>query len=274
VDNADVAAALRRAADLLEVGGATTHRVRAYRNAADTVDALDGPVAGIAARGRDALVELPAIGDRLAGAIAEIVDRGTFGLLSRLEGETSAEDLLGTVPGIGPRLAARIHQELGIDTLEELELAAHDGRLSTLPGIGPRRLAAIADGAAAILRRRGRRLAHARRHGPSSETPSVDLLLELDAEYRRLAEAGTLRTIAPRRFNPERRRWLPIWHTDRDGWEFDVLFSNTARAHALGRTSDWVVIYWTRDGHEGQCTVVSDRRGRRVVRGLEAVAPR
>jgi hypothetical protein len=270
VDNEDVAAALERAADLLEVGDASTHRIRAYRNAARTVRGLDRPVASIAARDRRALVELPGIGERLAGAIVEIVERGTFGLLSRLEGETAPEDLLSTVPGIGARLSARIHEELEITTLEELELAAHDGRLQALPGIGPRRLAAIRDGVAAILRRRGRRFAHAQPR--VAVRPGVELLLGIDAEYRRLASEGALRLIAPRRFNPERKRWLPIWHTEREGWEFDVLFSNTARAHALGKTDDWVVIYWSRAGSEQQCTVVTDHRGRRVVLGVESAA--
>ena len=79
--------------------------------------------------------------------------------------------------------------------------------------------------------------------------------------------------IAPRRFNPEGRAWLPILHTHREGWEMTALFSNTARAHEMGRTQDWVVIFYTRDGNEGQCTIVNETHGplfgRRVVRGRE-----
>lgn len=81
------------------------------------------------------------------------------------------------------------------------------------------------------------------------------------------------RTIAPRRFNPDKKAWLPILHTERGPWSFTALFSNTARAHQLGTTDDWVVIYFERDGREGQCTVVTERpgprAGRRVVRGRE-----
>ena len=55
------------------------------------------------------------------------------------------------------------------------------------------------------------------------------------------------------------------------------MFSNTARAHQLGRTGDWVVVYAARDGHEDQCTVVTEyqgpRAGRRVVRGREEETP-
>ena len=63
-------------------------------------------------------------------------------------------------------------------------------------------------------------------------------------------------------------------HTERDGWSFTALFSNTARAHELGTTGDWVILYYERDGDEDQCTVVTERHGplsgRRVVRGREA----
>ena len=79
--------------------------------------------------------------------------------------------------------------------------------------------------------------------------------------------------MVPRRFNPSGTAWLPILHAERGGWSFTALFSNTARAHALGRTNDWVVIFCERDGVERQCTVVTEitgpLRGRRVVRGRE-----
>jgi hypothetical protein len=102
----------------------------------------------------------------------------------------------------------------------------------------------------------------------------VATLLAVDADYRERSARGALRPIAPRRFNPERKAWLPILHTERDGWHFTALFSNTARAHELGRTRDWVVLFYERDGDSGQCTVVTEFRGplagRRVVRGREA----
>lgn len=113
-------------------------------------------------------------------------------------------------------------------------------------------------------------------HGPESSppSPSVDLILEVDAQYRYLVSAGKLRTITPRRFNPDHKRWLPILHFEQGGWSFTALYSNTARAHELGRTHDWVVIYYEREGHEAQCTVVTEihghLKGKRVVRGREA----
>jgi len=64
-----------------------------------------------------------------------------------------------------------------------------------------------------------------------------------------------------------------VLHTEREGRSFTALFSNTARAHELGLERDWVILYHERDGHEDQCTVVTERHGplagRRVVRGRE-----
>jgi len=284
--NEEVAEVLERVADLLEAQDANPWRVRAYRGAAATVRGLEQPVAELLARqGREALEQLPGIGRSIAAVAAEYATTLRCGLLERLEGQVAPEDLFTTVPGLGEELAARIHRELGVETLEELELAAHDGRLEQVPGIGPRRARGVRDALAGILSRSARRRARHRRwletrgHAPSGtgevagERPSVELLLAVDAEYRRRAEAGELRTIAPRRFNPEGRAWLPVWHTEKEGWQFTALYSNTARAHELGATGDWVVIYWERDGHEDQCTVVTARRGpwagHRVVRGRE-----
>jgi putative hydrolase len=109
--------------------------------------------------------------------------------------------------------------------------------------------------------------------------PSVELVLAIDADYRKKAEAGELQKIAPRRFNPDEKAWLPLMHTTRDGWKFTALFSNTAQAHKLNKTDDWVVIYYEPEQvnanvREQQNTVVTETRGalegQRVVRGRES----
>ena len=104
--------------------------------------------------------------------------------------------------------------------------------------------------------------------------PPVDLILDVDREYREKAEAGKLALIRPRRFASDEGASLPIFHTQRGDWHFTALYSNTPRAHELGRTRDWVVIYFHADSEpEGQCTVVTEHfgplRGLRVVRGRE-----
>lgn len=279
-DNEDIADPLERIALLLEEQNADRYRVRAYRRAADIVRRHPESVARIAdEQGIDALVQLPGIGRSIGGAIRELVATGRIALLERLEGQVSPEDLFCTVSGIGEDLAHAVHEKLGIESLEELELAAHDGRLETVPGFGPRRVAGVRDALAGILSRSSRRRARQRhwdehhQRPRQHERPSVAELLDADAEYQRRAAAGELRLIAPRRFNPDHEAWLPVLHTRRGDWEMNVMYSNTARAHELGRTHDWVVIYYERDGQEDQCTVVTEPRGplagRRVVRGRE-----
>jgi putative hydrolase len=268
--NVEIAEKLEEAAALLASQGVNPFRVRAYRRGADAVRRLPVPASEIlAARGVDGLREVPGIGDSLARAIRDVVRLGRLPMLDRLRGESDPVKILASVPGIGSRLAERLHDELGIDTLEELETAAHDGRLEDIAGFGAKRLAGIRDSLA-------HRLARVRPWAPvdPSARPPVEELLDVDREYRERAEAGTLPLIAPRRFNPKGERWLPILHATRGGRHYTALFSNTARAHRLGRTRDWVVIYADSERGEAQATVVTAThgplRGRRIVRGREA----
>ncbi|NNU81662.1 DNA-binding protein [Halovulum dunhuangense] len=269
-DNTAIAARLDEAADLLEAQGADRFRVGSYRDAAARLRGLGRPVADIHAEGgRAALIALPDIGERLSRAIVEMLSTGRWAQLERLRGDSAPEALFRTLPGIGPALARTLHETLHVDTLEALEVAAHDGQLEGLHGIGPRRAQAIRDSLAQRLARRSRV------RSDTGQEPGVGLLLEIDAHYRAEAAAGRLPQIAPRRFNPDGRAWLPILHADRDGWSFTALHSNTGLAHRLGRTGDWVVIHFSHDATgEGQRTVVTETRGplkgRRVVRGREA----
>jgi len=273
--NDDIARRLIRIADLLEAQEAERYRVRAYRAAANQLWGSTEPVAErLEIGGRVALERMPSIGRSIAALIEEYVETGRVKLLDRLEGHVAPEDVLCRVPGIGEALASRIHEELGVETLEGLEAAAHDGRLEALPGFGPRRVEAIRAVLESMLRRRS--LAR-RSPGKTGERhavrPGVAALLQIDTEYRSRATSGKLMTIAPSRFNPTGRAWLPILHRTRGRWHYTVLFSNTALAHRLDRTHDWVVIYYENDGHDGQCTVVTEYQGRlegwRVVRGRE-----
>lgn len=285
VSNEEIATVLERVADRLEAQRANVYRIDAYRAGAEVVLRHETSIQELALTGgREALDALPQIGTSLSGSIDEIAHTGRLRMLERLEGRLSPVELFKTVPGIGEELAERIHRELEIDTLEALEVAAHDGRLDAVAGFGPRRLEAVRDILATMLSRsarvRSRRFEDLRRAGatvgPSTEKhepPSVPLLLAIDREYRDKAEADDLPRIAPKRNNPEGTAWLPIMHAYQDDWHFTALFSNTDRAHELGRIRDWVVIYFERDGEESQCTVVTEYRGpqtgNRVVRGRE-----
>jgi putative hydrolase len=271
--NARCADRLREAANLLDAQGANPFRVSAYRNAASTVLGLEEDVAAIVERdGLPGLEALRGIARGIASALLEMTRTGRW-IQRPVRGNADPVQLLTVVPGLGHRLAERIHEELHVDTLEGLELAAHDGRLESVPGVGPRRAAAIRASLQAMLSRSRPKLVA--RAGASAHGPSVATLLAVDAEYRKDAEAGTLPTISPRRFNPSGEAWLPVLHSVHDGWHFTALYSNTAQAHQLNRTRDWVVIYFYDDEQaEGQHTVVSETHGpltgRRVVRGHES----
>jgi putative hydrolase len=267
--NQSVADRLREAAGLLEEQRANPFRVGAYRKAASGLAALDRDLREIFdAEGTEGLVALPHVGRGIAAAIVEILTTGRWGQLERLRGSLEPERVFRAVPGLGPRLSREIHDSLHVDSLEALESAAHDGRLEEVPGVGPRRAAAIRASLESMLGRVRRPPL------PSGEGPAVGVLLDVDREYRDGAAEDTLPTITPRRFNPDGSLRLPILHTTRGPWHFTALFSNTARAHGLGRTRDWVVIYFYDDSHaEGQHTVVTEGGGalvgRRVVRGRE-----
>jgi len=268
--NRQIADKLQEMGDLLDQQGANPFRVRAYRQAAAELNQLQQPVDAILEHdGLAGLERLPAIGKGIATSIREMVLSGHWSQLQRLRQGAEGAALLQTVPGLGPELARRIHDELHVDTLEALENAAYDGSLERVKGLGERRLSALRASLSNML-------GHPRRPRLSEpqENPEVALLLEMDRLYRENAESGDLPRIAPKRFNPLNEAWLPVLHTDREGWHFTALYSNTARAHELEMTRDWVVIYFYDDHQqEGQQTVVTETHGplvgRRVVRGRE-----
>ncbi len=269
--NTGIAARLDEVAGLLDEPEANRFRIAAYRKAADTIRGLDRPVAEIVrTEGLEGLDRLPGIGPSIARAVRDLVTLGQLPMLERLRGGHDPVLLLRTVPGIGLTLAERLHQDLDIDSLTELESAAYDGRLAAVEGIGRKKLENIRHHLASRL---GRVKSWPAPAGAASE-PSVAELLSVDREYRAKAGAGSLRLIAPRRFNPTGEAWLPVLHTNRCGRHYTALFSNTARAHQLSRTRDWVVLYYEGDHGEGQCTVVTEHQGplknHRVVRGREA----
>lgn len=273
--NDEIADMLDQIADLLERQGANTFRVQAYRDGANTVRSFEESVANVVKEGDEkALRELPNIGEGIARIVASYVRTGRSDYLERLKSETAPEEVFTQVPGIGEELAARVAEQLDITTLEELEQAAHDSRLQEVRGFGPKRarnvrlsLAGMLSSAARCERRRSAG------EEATEEEPNVATLLDVDEEYRQKAEAGELKKIAPKRFNPQDEAWLPILHTSRGKWEFTALYSNTARAHELDKTDDWVVLYFARDGRNGQATVVTEPHGplegKRVVRGRE-----
>jgi hypothetical protein len=270
--NREIAELLEEIADRLDAREADVNRVRAYREAArNVVDAGRTLQSLYSQKGEPGLQEIRGVGEGLSAVIAEYLETGRSTLRDDLAAEADSVQMFRQLPGISEKLARRTTRQLGAHTLEELELAAHDGRLKEVRGFGPQRVQTVKEVLAGRLSRSDR--SRTGQSGGKAQEPPVSLLLEIDREYREKAEAGQLKKIASRRFNPERETWLPLLEEDRRGWDFTALFSNTSRAHELQKTRDWVVIYYRRGRREGQSTVVTATRGElageRVVRGRE-----
>ena len=272
-NNKELACCLEDVAELLEAQDANPYRVLAYRTAATTLRNLDRPVDKILeVEGLEGLIRLPGIGQSIARSLEQLVHTGKLNLLERLRGTTDPERVLMTVPTIGPGLAHRLHEQLGIETLAELQASAYDGRLAQVPGFGRKRIRAVRESLTGRLYRRPA-IKSPRRTSLLENQPPISELLDVDREYRQKAKAKQLPRVAPRRFNPTHEAWLPILHTERGTTHYTALFSNTARAHELDMIQDWVVIYRDDQDGNGQWTVVTSQfgplRGQRIVRGRE-----
>ncbi len=270
--NQDIADNLREIAELLEQQGANRFRSNAYSRAADTVERFPQPLSElIEQQGFTGLIELPTIGEGIARSILEYVATGRMSRLESLKAGHDPIELFEQIPGIGPRLAHRLIEVLHIDTLEALEIAAHNGRLQQVPGFSRKKIEMVQAWLAHVW---GFRRPVSRNREAIAE-PSVGLLLQIDFLYRKKARADELPKIAPKRFNPSGEVWLPIMHATKKGWHFTALFSNTPRAHQLDKTGDWVIVFYYDDRHhEGQHTIVTETKGallgKRVVRGRES----
>lgn len=153
--NFHLAQRFERIAALLEVLGDSPFKIRAYRRVARLIAELPEPIEDVARQGR--LRELPGVGEAIAAKIEEYLQTGTIGLLERLQEQIpqGVADLLA-IPGIGPRTARLLHEQLGIASLAELEAAARSGRIRTLKGMGARSEAAILEGLERLRRLAGR----------------------------------------------------------------------------------------------------------------------
>jgi DNA polymerase (family 10) len=130
-----VAEQLELLADLLEIEGEASFRVLAYRRAATRIRETAGSVAELALAGR--AKELQGIGKTIEEKIVQVVEDGEMHALTKRKKVIPAEVVsFMRLPGLGPKTAARIWQELGVTTIEELKRAAEQEQLRTLAGLG------------------------------------------------------------------------------------------------------------------------------------------
>jgi len=133
--NVDVAEQLELLADLLELEGEASFRVLAYRRAATRIRETAGSVAELALAGR--AKELQGIGKTIEEKIVQVVEDGEMHALTKRKRIVPPEVVsFMRLPGLGPKTAARIWQELGVTTIEELKRAAEQEQLRTLAGLG------------------------------------------------------------------------------------------------------------------------------------------
>jgi DNA polymerase (family 10) len=135
--NSQIAAALDELGDLYELDGAIIHRIVAYRNAAKAVRDASESITGLARQGR--ATELPGIGATIQEKVLALADTGQIPALEKLRAKFPAGLVAMThVPGLGPKRARRLYDELGIDSLEALREAGLNHRIRSLKGFGPK----------------------------------------------------------------------------------------------------------------------------------------
>jgi DNA polymerase (family 10) len=152
VTNYEVAALLRRIADMLEIKGEVIYKALAYRKAADNIEAMGIDINEVWRQGR--LREIPGVGAALEKKLDELLSTGHLGYYQELRSEVpdGVVDLL-TIPEVGPRTARLLWEKLGLTSIAEVEQAARAGRLRTLPGLGARSEQRILEGIESLQRR-------------------------------------------------------------------------------------------------------------------------
>jgi DNA polymerase (family X) len=135
--NTEIAAALEELGDLYELDGAVIHRIVAYRNAAKAVRDAPVSVTGLARQGR--ATELPGIGAIIQEKVIALADDGVIPAAAKLRAKFPVGLLEMThLPGLGPKRARRLYEELSIDSLAALRTAAEAQQIRTLKGFGPK----------------------------------------------------------------------------------------------------------------------------------------
>ena len=136
--NEQIAELFENMGSLLEMKGDTVFKIRAYQRAARTIGQLSSPLATAVENGED-LTKIPGVGKAISEKIAEYISTGQVSAYERLVEELPSGVLdLKEIPGVGPKMAMAISQQLGISTVDGVAKAAADGRLATLPRMGKR----------------------------------------------------------------------------------------------------------------------------------------
>lgn len=145
--NREIAATFEQIADLLEFKNSNPFRIRAYRTAVRKVGDLPESLSTIVERGEPKLTDLDGIGKDLAEKIVTLIESGSLPMLDELKAEIpeGVLDLL-RIPGLGPKKAAVLHNELDVDSLDSLRKVCEAGQVKELKGFGAKTEQAILEG--------------------------------------------------------------------------------------------------------------------------------
>jgi DNA polymerase (family 10) len=184
--NLQIAALLNEYATLLELRGESAFRTSAYRRGAEAIAELDHPAANCTAA---ELQAIEGIGKGISAIVREIAARGSFRALDEVRQilPSSLARFL-ELPGVGVKTALRLHESLGVATLDQLREAVTSGHIAATKGLGPRLERIVADGLAQIAVYEGR-------HSLASALPLAERLLRAIHErgWRQVSPAGSLR---------------------------------------------------------------------------------
>ena len=147
MDKEQVAAVLTEIGTLLELKGENPFKTRAYHNAARTLEGLAEPLEKVVAEGR--LGEIKGFGDALVDKITKLVTTGKLPYYDELKASVAPGlvEMLG-IPSLGPKKVKKLHDELGVDTIEALEAACQAGKVAVIEGFGEKTQAKILEGIA------------------------------------------------------------------------------------------------------------------------------
>ena len=189
MENPEIARVFEEIADVLEIRSDNPFRIRAYRNAARTVEGLTTPLRKWVEENKP-LTDLPGIGKEMGNHIKEMVETGTLGFRDELLAEVPRSLIeLMRLPNLGPKKAKKVYDELKIGSVDELEAAAKAGLIAAIPGFGAKSQEKILAG-----------IAEYRQHGSRFLLPAVERLVEPllgylreTPELERLEVAGSYR---------------------------------------------------------------------------------
>jgi len=137
MENQELARLLSETADLMEIAGEDGFRIRSYRNAASSIESYPERVEDILKNPGRHVTDIPGVGKGIAGAVADLVARGSFERRDKLleRYPPTALEML-RIPGLGPKTVRTLWEVFRVSTLEDLERLCHDQKLRDLPRMG------------------------------------------------------------------------------------------------------------------------------------------